>query len=62
MGARKALAQMPWSKHLVEPQIDETAYVHSFANVVGYVRINAGVRIAPGSSIRADEGTPFWLG
>ena len=62
MGARKALAQMPWSKHLVEPQIDETAYVHSFANVVGDVRINAGVRIAPGSSIRADEGTPFWLG
>ncbi|MFN9174757.1 MAG: ribulose bisphosphate carboxylase small subunit [Synechocystis sp.] len=62
MGARKALAQMPWSKHLVDPQIDETAYVHSFANVVGDVRIKAGVKIAPGSSIRADEGTPFWLG
>jgi len=62
MGARKALARMPWSKHLVDPQINETAYVHSFANVVGDVRINAGVKIAPGSSIRADEGTPFWLG
>ena len=62
MGSRKALAQMPWSKHLVDPKIDETAYVHSFANVVGDVRINAGVRIAPGSSLRADEGTPFWLG
>ncbi|MFM1842874.1 MAG: carbon dioxide concentrating mechanism protein CcmM [Cyanobacteriota bacterium] len=62
MGSRKALAQMPWSKHLVDPQIDETAYVHSFANVVGDVRISAGVKIAPGSSLRADEGTPFWLG
>ncbi|MGA1623692.1 MAG: ribulose bisphosphate carboxylase small subunit [Synechocystis sp.] len=62
MGARKALAQMPWSKHLVDPQINETAYVHSFANVVGDVRISAGVKIAPGSSLRADEGTPFWLG
>ncbi|MEB3160138.1 MAG: ribulose bisphosphate carboxylase small subunit [Synechocystis sp.] len=62
MGSRKALAPMPWSKHLVDPQIDETAYVHSFANVVGDVRISAGVKIAPGSSLRADEGTPFWLG
>lgn len=62
MGAPKTLVQTPWSKHLVDPKIDETAYVHSFANVVGDVRINAGVKIAPGSSLRADEGTPFWLG
>lgn len=62
MGDRKVLTQMPWSKRLVDPKIDETAYVHSFANVVGDVRINAGARVAPGCSIRADEGTPFWLG
>lgn len=62
MGARTALASKPWSKHLADPQIHPTAYVHSFANVVGDVRIQAGVNVAPGSSIRADEGTPFWVG
>ncbi|WP_322742714.1 ribulose bisphosphate carboxylase small subunit [Synechocystis salina] len=36
--------------------------MHSFANVVGDVRIQPGVSVAPGSSIRADEGTPFWIG
>ena len=62
MGARTALASKPWSKNLADPQIDPKAYVHSFANVVGDVRIQAGVNVAPGSSIRADEGTPFWIG
>ena len=62
MGSRTALASRPWSKHLADPQIDPTAYVHSFANVVGDVRIQPGVSVAPGSSIRADEGTPFWIG
>lgn len=52
----------PWSKHLAEPQIDETAYVHSFSNLIGDVKVRAKVLIAPGTSIRADEGTPFYLG
>jgi carbon dioxide concentrating mechanism protein CcmM len=52
----------PWSKHLAEPQIDETAYVHSFSNLIGDVKVGARVLIAPGTSIRADEGTPFCIG
>jgi carbon dioxide concentrating mechanism protein CcmM len=52
----------PWSKHLAEPQIDETAYVHSFSNLIGDVKVGAKVLIAPGTSIRADEGTPFYIG
>ena len=52
----------PWSKNLAEPQIDETAYVHSFSNVIGNVHISSNVLIAPGTSIRADEGTPFHIG
>jgi carbon dioxide concentrating mechanism protein CcmM len=52
----------PWSKNLAEPQIDESAYVHSFSNVIGEVKVSANVLIAPGSSIRADEGTPFYIG
>ena len=51
----------PWSKSLAEPQIDETAYVHSFSNIIGDVFVGANVMIAPGTSIRADEGGPFYI-
>ncbi|VXD16751.1 Carbon dioxide concentrating mechanism protein CcmM [Planktothrix serta PCC 8927] len=52
----------PWSKNLAEPKIDPTAYVHSFSNIIGDVRIGAHVLVAPGTSIRADEGSPFAIG
>ncbi|MFT0813604.1 ribulose bisphosphate carboxylase small subunit [Synechococcus sp. OH20] len=52
----------PWSRRLAEPQIDPTAYVHSFSNLIGDVRVEAEVLIAPGTSIRADEGSPFHIG
>ncbi|HBY80310.1 MAG TPA: carbon dioxide-concentrating mechanism protein CcmM [Cyanobacteria bacterium UBA11148] len=52
----------PWSKSLVEPKIHETAYVHSFSNIIGNVEIAENVMVAPGTSIRADEGGPFYIG
>ncbi|MEH2263425.1 ribulose bisphosphate carboxylase small subunit [Nostoc sp.] len=52
----------PWSRNLAEPKIHKTAFVHSFSNVIGDVRIGANVIVAPGTTIRADEGTPFYLG
>ncbi|MCL1462849.1 ribulose bisphosphate carboxylase small subunit [Argonema galeatum] len=52
----------PWSKSLAEPKIDETAYVHRSSSVIGDVRIKANVLIAPGTFVRADEGTPFHIG
>lgn len=52
----------PWSKNLAEPKIDDSAYVHSFSNLIGNVQVGANVLIAPGTSIRADEGTPFYIG
>jgi len=52
----------PWSRSLAEAQIHETAFVHPFSNIIGDVRIGANVIIAPGTSIRADEGTPFYIG
>ncbi|BAY19134.1 ribulose bisphosphate carboxylase small chain [Nostoc sp. HK-01] len=52
----------PWSKSLAEPEIHETSFVHSFSNIIGDVRIGANVIVAPGTSIRADEGTPFHIG
>jgi len=52
----------PWSKKLPEPKIHKTAYVHSFSNIIGDVRIGPNVLIAPGTSLRADEGLPFFIG
>ena len=58
----KAAPPTPWSSDLAEPQVDSSAYVHSFSRLIGDVRVGANVFIAPGSSIRADEGTPFYIG
>lgn len=52
----------PWSRHLAEATIDPTAYVHAFSRIIGDVYIGANVMVAPGVSIRADEGTPFHIG
>ncbi|OLP16835.1 carbon dioxide concentrating mechanism protein CcmM [Leptolyngbya sp. 'hensonii'] len=52
----------PWSTSLAQPTIHETAYVHAFSNIIGDVRIGSNVLIAPGTSIRADEGNPFHVG
>lgn len=52
----------PWSRNLAEPRVDASAYIHSFSNLIGDVRVGAKVLIAPGTSIRADEGTPFHIG
>jgi carbon dioxide concentrating mechanism protein CcmM len=59
---RSAAPPTPWSKNLAEPQIDARAYVHSSSNVIGDVRVGANVLVAPGTSIRADEGAPFYIG
>ncbi|MDX2100221.1 MAG: ribulose bisphosphate carboxylase small subunit [Leptolyngbyaceae cyanobacterium bins.59] len=52
----------PWSRDLATPTIHESAYVHSFSHLIGDVRVGPKVLIAPGSSIRADEGAPFHIG
>jgi carbon dioxide concentrating mechanism protein CcmM len=52
----------PWSKNLAQPKIHATAYVHSFSNIIGDVYIDSNVLVAPGTSIRADEGGPFHVG
>ncbi len=58
----KAAPPTPWSSNSAEPQVDESAYVHPFSRLIGDVRVGANVFVAPGSSIRADEGTPFYIG
>lgn len=57
-----AASPTSWSKGSAQPKIDETAKVHPFSSVIGDVSIGANVLIAPGTSIRADEGGPFYIG
>jgi carbonic anhydrase/acetyltransferase-like protein (isoleucine patch superfamily) len=52
----------PWAQQLIEPAINPSVYIHPLTNVIGDVRIGAQVHIAPGVSIRADEGMPFYIG
>ena len=44
------------------PKIDKTAIVSPFSSVIGDVTIRNNVFVAPNVSIRADEGTPFYIG
>lgn len=58
----QAAPPTPWSSNLAKPKIDETAYVHAMSNIIGDVRVSENVLVAPGTSIRADEGAPFYIG
>lgn len=48
--------------NLPDPRVHSSAYVHSFAKVMGDVRVGANALIAPGSNIQADQGFPFHIG
>ncbi len=52
-----------WMSHVQSrPLIPATAFVHPQASVIGRVVLGDNVHIAAGSSVRADEGTPFFIG
>jgi carbon dioxide concentrating mechanism protein CcmM len=44
------------------PKISKKAFISQFSSVIGDVRIRKNVYVAPNVSIRADEGTPFYIG
>ncbi|WP_008314745.1 ribulose bisphosphate carboxylase small subunit [Leptolyngbya sp. PCC 6406] len=52
----------PWDRDLEQPQIQDTDYIHPQASLIGDVRLGPNILIAPGTSIRADEGAPFFIG
>jgi carbon dioxide concentrating mechanism protein CcmM len=63
MPTRRAPAPpTPWSPRIIKPQVHESSYIHPSSYVIGDVKIGANVLIAPGTSVRADEGTPFFIG
>ncbi|MDP3151190.1 MAG: SulP family inorganic anion transporter [Archangium sp.] len=52
-----------WMAHVrSNPVIPSTSFVHHQAAVIGQVVLGENVHIAAGSSVRADEGTPFFIG
>ena len=46
----------------VYPTIDKTVFISPFSSIIGDVRINKDVFIGCNVAIRADEGTPFYIG
>jgi SulP family sulfate permease len=55
--------QAVWSRHVrTRPKIHPTAYVHPTASVIGWVELGREVNVAADTSIRADEGAPFYIG
>lgn len=52
-----------WIQHLkASSHIPATAYVHPNASVIGRVILGRNVHVAAEACIRADEGTPFYIG
>lgn len=51
-----------WVEKPASPRIHETSYVDPLAVVIGDVTIGEHVNIAPGATIRADEGMPIVIG
>ena len=52
----------PWDHDQDKPTIAASAYVHPQCSLIGDVHLGENVIIAPNTSIRADEGTPFYIG
>ncbi|MEM6840209.1 MAG: ribulose bisphosphate carboxylase small subunit [Cyanobacteria bacterium P01_C01_bin.120] len=52
----------PWDSDLDQPMIAASAYVHPQCSLIGDVRLGENVIVAPNTSIRADEGAPFYIG
>lgn len=52
-----------WMAHVRStPVVPTTAFIHPQAAVIGQVVLGENVHIAAGSSVRADEGAPFFIG
>ncbi|MEL6779863.1 MAG: ribulose bisphosphate carboxylase small subunit [Cyanobacteria bacterium J06597_16] len=52
----------PWDSDLDQPNIAASAYVHPQCSLIGDVQLGENVIVSPNTSIRADEGAPFYIG
>jgi len=68
--ARRPQHQLPapsaaskWLRHVSDrPHIPRTAFVHPKATIIGRVVLGDHVHVAADTSVRADEGSPFFIG
>ena len=51
-----------FSPEVREPMLMESDFVHPLASVIGAVELGPDVFVAPGASIRGDEGQPIHVG
>lgn len=51
-----------FNPHVVEPTIARTARIHPLAAVIGSVTIGELIFVAPGASVRGDEGQNIYIG
>lgn len=62
-GSRVVTGSRAWLSNIRRPaSIARSAYVHGQANIIGRVVLGDHVHIAAGASVRADEGSPFYIG
>ncbi|MBC7976445.1 MAG: hypothetical protein H7138_15850, partial [Myxococcales bacterium] len=55
--------QAVWHRQVrTRPRIHASAFVHPTASVIGWVELGREVNVAADTSIRADEGAPFFIG
>jgi sulfate permease, SulP family len=54
--------QTSWNRRMARPSIADSAFIDPRATVIGDVAVGENVYIGPGASVRADEGTPFFIG
>lgn len=63
MHAQHQSSPATWLAHIAgRPVIPPSAFVHPGATVIGRVVLGEDVHIAAGTSVRADEGAPFFIG
>lgn len=51
-----------WNPESKLPVIDESAYIHPQATVIGDATIGARVMVSPHACVRGDEGMPLFIG
>lgn len=51
-----------FNEDIEKPVIDPSSFIDPLASVLGHVQLGRQVYVAPGASIRGDEGQPIYLG
>ncbi|NJK29255.1 MAG: carbon dioxide concentrating mechanism protein CcmM, partial [Acaryochloris sp. SU_5_25] len=62
VGHSQTIPPLSGASDTAQPQVHPSAVIHAFSKLMGDVRIGANALIAPGTSIQANAGIPFYIG